>query len=242
VIENIASVLREKTLFIVPARGGSKGLPGKNWKELEGKPLINYSVEFAQKFTSNKNICVSTDSEKIIEKVNQVGLKVPFIRPKELAQDHSTSDEVLLHALNWYENQGSFFEYIVLLQPTSPFRKTEHLINGFELMSEETEGVISAFETKANPYYVLFEENEQGFLEKSKAAEISRRQDVPKVYELNGSIYILKVSAFKKYNRIGSFKKIIKNIMPYYYSVDIDVQEDWDYCKFILQNKLIELE
>src|SRR5215212_5770611 len=115
------------SLFVIPARGGSKGIPGKNIRLLDGKPLIQYTIEFARLFVPDGNICVTTDSPEIAECVSGLGYEIPFIRPAELATDTAGSREVLLHVLEHYENKEKYFDNLVLLQPTSPFRLQHHL-------------------------------------------------------------------------------------------------------------------
>ena len=115
--------MEKKILYVIPARGGSKGVPGKNIKLLGGKPLIYYSIEVARALANDEDICVSTDNIEIKELVEQTGLQVPFLRPPELALDDSGTYEVLLHAVNYYATQGKQYNLLVLLQPTSPFRK-----------------------------------------------------------------------------------------------------------------------
>ena len=105
-----------KTLFLIPARGGSKGIPRKNIKELNGKPLIQYSIDVARRLTGDENICVSTDDREIIEVVEKSGLEVPFIRPESLAADTATTNDVICHALNFYKDKGTAYDNIVLLQ------------------------------------------------------------------------------------------------------------------------------
>jgi N-acylneuraminate cytidylyltransferase len=228
------------TLFLIPARGGSKGVPGKNSKLLNKKPLISYSIDFAKKFAKTEDICISTDDEKIIEIAEKEGLKISFIRPDFLASDTATSYDVITHALNYYESIGKTYDNVVLLQPTSPFRKTEHLKNAFSIYNKDIDAVVSVCETQSNPYYVLFEENDNGFLKKSKELTVTRRQDVPKVYEFTGSIYVLNVNSLKKHQNISEFKKIVKIETPHYYSVDIDTIEDWMYCEFIIEKGLLK--
>ncbi len=228
------------TLFIIPARGGSKGLPGKNIKPLNGKPLICYSIDIARQLTDDENICVSSDDDQIIKIVEAYHLKVPFKRPAELSTDTASTNDVLLHAIAYFENQGKHYQKIVLLQPTSPFRKKEFIIEASQLLDPQTEMVASAKITDANPYYVLFEENENQYLEKSKKIEnISRRQDVPTVYQLNGSIYVIDVAALKKHKKLSEFTKVKKYLMDPIYSVDIDSPLDWDFCVFLLKEKHI---
>ena len=115
------------TLFIITARGGSKGIPGKNIKPLNGKPLLYYSIDIARHFVKDNLICLSTDSDEIIKSANAYGLNVPFVRPNELSGDEAGTYEVLLHAIGHCESNGIKFSKVVLLQPTSPFRKKEAL-------------------------------------------------------------------------------------------------------------------
>src|SRR5882724_4663709 len=115
-----------RLLFVIPARGGSKGIPGKNIKLLHGKPLIHYSIEFARLFSGDENICLSTDSMEIQSVGRNIGLQTVFMRPTQLATDSAGSWEVLQHAASQYGGSKNY-EALVLLQPTSPFRKREHL-------------------------------------------------------------------------------------------------------------------
>ena len=115
-----------KILYIIPARGGSKGIPHKNIKPLNGKPLIYYTIDVARQLTSDENICVSSDDAEIIQAVEDYGLKVPFKRPDHLSTDTATTNDVLLHALNFYQSKGINYEVIILLQPTSPLRTVQH--------------------------------------------------------------------------------------------------------------------
>jgi CMP-N,N'-diacetyllegionaminic acid synthase len=229
------------TLFLIPARGGSKGVPGKNIRKLANKPLINYSIEFARKYTDDSNICVSSDDPGIIDIANQVGLQVPFQRPDALATDNAGTWEVIVHALDFYQNKGVNFDCVVLLQPTSPFRKEQYLKEALLLYSPELDMVVSVRESEANPYFNLFEENAQGLLYKCKETKdrIVRRQDAPRVYQYNGSIYVINVGSIKKYSSFAEFTKIKKVVMDSLYSIDIDTESDFEYCEFLLsKNKL----
>ena len=124
-----------KILVIIPARGGSKGIPHKNIKPLNGKPLIYYTIDCARAICDDADICVSTDDDEIIQVVEDYGLKVPFKRPAELATDTAGTYEVLLHALNYYEQQGRHYDVVMLLQNTSPFRAAEHVKEAITLYS-----------------------------------------------------------------------------------------------------------
>ena len=157
-----------KPLVVIPARGGSKGILRKNIKLLGGKPLIQYTIEAAREVFPDELICVTTDDLEIKEVVERLGLKVPFLRPAELATDEAGTYEVLIHAINYYESQGYYPDTIILLQVTSPFRTGKHIKEALELFDDKCEMVVSVKETKANPYYVLQEENNEGWLVKSK--------------------------------------------------------------------------
>ena len=114
-----------KLLYLIPARGGSKGIPRKNIKELSGKPLIAYSIDVARQLTDDCNICISTDDDEIMQVVTSYGLTVPFKRPDFLATDSVGTYEVILHAIDFYENLGVNYDAVVLLQPTSPLRTAQ---------------------------------------------------------------------------------------------------------------------
>lgn len=225
-----------KTLFLIPARGGSKGLPRKNIRILGDKPLINYSIDFARNFTSDSNICVSTDDQDIINCVNENGLKINFKRPKNLATDYSTTNDVINHAINYYEDIGKKYDLLVLLQPTSPFRKVQDLRNMLNSWTNNLDLLVSVKESHDSPYFNIYEENSKGFLEKSKECDVIRRQDVPKVYALNGSIYIYNINSFKK-NQINTIKKYV--MTDDINSLDIDTFFDFMICESVLKNNLI---
>lgn len=225
-------------LVVIPARGGSKGVPGKNIKLLGDKPLIQYTIDAAREIFEAKDIIVSTDSQKIKSIVESLGLEVPFIRPSELATDISGSQEVLLHVLSFVESKGVYPETLILLQPTSPFRNATHIKEALKLYNNDLDMVVSVKETKSNPYYALKEENSQGFLENSKKGYFTRRQDCPEVWELNGAIYIINVKSLKS-NSIQEFKKVKKYIMDERASHDIDTPLDWIIAEALLKDGLI---
>ena len=221
-----------KNLVIIPARAGSKRLPNKNLKLLNDKPLIMYSVDKAREIFNDNEICVSTESVKIKKVVEESGLHVPFLRPQELAEDNSSTEDVLMHALNWYENSGYKPDIIILLQPTSPFRKAKHINDAIKKFSEKIDMIVSVKETKANPYFTLYEENNSGFLKKSKKGSYNRHQDCPKVWEFNGSIYVINTLSLKN-KGLSNFNKIIKYTMDNpIYSIDIDTEHDWELAKY----------
>lgn len=226
-------------LVVIPARGGSKGIPYKNIKSLNGKPLICYSIDVARQFTDDENICVTTDDNKIIEVVENYGLKVPFKRPDYLATDHCGSNEVIQHAYQYYEQLGIHYDAILLLQPTSPFRKVDFLKEAVELYDESIDMVTSVKLSSCNPYYDGFEENEEGLLTISKGdGTIERRQDAPSVWQQNGSIYVINPKSLME-KGMAHFARIRKYSMTELYSVDIDNPFDWKVAELILEEKML---
>lgn len=225
-----------KTLVIIPARGGSKGIPRKNIKPLNGKPLIYYTIDSARAISVDEDICVSTDDNEIIEVVEQYGLKVPFKRPEYLATDTADTYEVLLHALNYYEEQGKHYDDVLLLQNTSPFRKTEQVKEALSLFTPDIDMVVSVKECVANPYYCVFEENENGYLHVCKGdGNIFRRQDAPKVYEYNGAIYIMNPEVLKT-THMHKMQKRVKYVMDDLSSFDLDTMNDWNMAEIIVKS------
>lgn len=216
-----------KILTIIPARGGSKGIPRKNIKPFAGKPLIYYTIDCARAICADEDICVSTDDDEIIQVVEDYGLEVPFKRPDELATDNAGTYEVLLHALDFYEKQGKHYDVVMLLQNTSPFRTPEHVEEALKLYTPDVDMVVSVKECPANPYYCVFEENEEGYLHVCKGdGTIFRRQDAPKVWEYNGAIYIINPESLKK-QHMHQFGKRIKYVMDAQSSFDLDTMNDW---------------
>lgn len=230
-----------KPLIIIPARGGSKGIPKKNIKPLNNIPLIYYTIDCARQVVSDEDICVSTDDAEIIQCVERYNLKVPFVRPSELATDTAGSREVLIHAYNYYANLGKNYDCIVLLQVTSPFRKASHIKEAMSLYNPDLDMVVSVKNSATNPYYNCFKEGENGFLQRViDYSGIKRRQDAPITYEFNGSIYIINPKSLLN-NPMGEFKHRVKYLMDDIYSLDIDTPLDWQFAEFVVSKRLVEL-
>lgn len=228
-----------KVLVVIPARGGSKGIPHKNIKPLNGKPLIYYTIDVAREVANDVDICVSTDDDSIIKCVEDYGLMVPFKRPAELATDTAGTYEVLLHALNFYEKQGKCYDSVLLLQNTSPFRAAGHIKEALNIYSPDIDMVVSVSKTKTNPYYNCFEEDANGFLKKTlDSTNFVRRQDAPITYEYNGAIYVMNTRQLKEMH-YSKFSKIVKYVMDDIHSVDLDTMMDWKYAEFIIKEGLI---
>jgi N-acylneuraminate cytidylyltransferase len=153
-----------------------------------------------------------------------------------LSNDNAASYDVIIHAINHYEKLSQKFDAVLLLQPTSPFRIQEdfvHLKNEFDIT---TDMVVSVKFAKENPYFTLFEENNDGYLDKSKVGNFERRQDCPPVYAFNGSMYLINIESIKN-SKIADFKKVKKIVMPEERSVDIDTLADWTLAEFNLKNE-----
>lgn len=228
-----------KTLIIIPARGGSKGIPHKNIKLLGGRPLIHYAIDGARSVADDADICVSTDDPNIINVVEGYGLKVPFVRPDYLASDTMGTYEVLLHAMDFYEKQGKQYDVIVLLQPTSPFRRVEDIKGAMSLYNPNIDMVVTVKEASSNPYYNSFEEDENGFLRISKGnGSFVRRQDAPKAWEYNGAVYAINPMSLKE-KRLSEFTRVAKFEMDNLHSVDLDTMFDWKVAELLLSEKLV---
>lgn len=229
-----------KPLVIIPVRGGSKGIPYKNIKPLNNKPLVYYSIDCARQLVPDDDICISTEDPKIIKCVEDYGLKVPFVRPQELATDTAGSYEVLVHAFEYYRALGRKYDCIILLQATSPFRTAAQVKEALALYNENIDMVVSVKKSATNPYYNCFEEDSNGLLQRVlKYKNITRRQDAPTTYEYNGSIYIINPESLMK-TSLGNFQKRIKYEMDELYSLDVDTPIDWLFAEFVIKEHLIK--
>jgi len=228
------------TLVLVTARGGSKGIPGKNVKPLYGKPMILYTLEVAMKIFPGADICVSTDDQRVIDITRSVGLPVPFVRPAELATDTANSRDVILHALQFYSSVDKNYDRVLLLQPTSPFRKADDLTKMLALYNPTLDMVVSVREAKDNPYYSIYEETRAGFLTPSKKNDFTRRQDCPKVFAYNGSAYVINADSLRN-KPLSDFSRVVKYEMEEIFSIDIDTPFDWLVAEMILEKGLIKV-
>ncbi len=224
-----------KTLFIIPARGGSKGIPHKNIRKLCGKPLIYYSIEAARAVAEDRDICVSTDDKEIINIVEKIGLEIPFIRPREFATDMATTNDVLCHALKYYHSIGRDYDCVVLLQPTSPLRETDDILNAMNLFNG-IGMVVSVNETDVSSK--LFQENEDSFLTPVFTGGLGKpRQETKRLYEYNGAIYIANAQEIME-KGLHNIDKRKKYVMPKERSIDIDNMADWEYAEHLMAQKL----
>lgn len=223
------------TLFVIPARGGSKGLPGKNIKDLCGKPLIAYSIDIARAFVDDEHICVSTDSEKIKGVVECYGLSVPFIRPDYLATDTATSNDVLVHAVNFFKEKGRGYKRLVLLQPTSPLRSVNDVADSLALYRDDIDMVVSV--TKSHAPAVLCNEDENGYMQLIYNKTATGRQQLQEMYEFNGAVYVMNIQSLLE-KGIAGFSKKVKYVMSKENSVDIDDIYDFYQVETIIKHRV----
>ncbi len=224
-----------KILYIIPARAGSKGLPGKNVKMLGSKPLLMYSIEFAlNNMKEGDELCISTNDQEVINIAENHGVKVDFRRPETLSSDSASTYDVIMHALDYYKINKNCFDAVMLLQPTSPFRNQEDFNAMIHNYSDKIDMVVSVKEAKENPYFTLFEEGQNGYLNKSKTSNFLRRQDCPSVFAFNGSMYLINTESLKAM-QINEFTKIKKVVMPEERSIDIDTIADWVLAEFYIK-------
>jgi len=231
-----------KPLVIIPARGGSKGIPHKNIKLLGGKPLICYAIDVARRVADDAMICVTTDDDAIIEVVAKYGLKVPFKRPAELATDGAGTNGVLIHALSFYENRGCEVDAVVLLQPTSPFRRVRDVTKAMAEYDGGIDMVTTVMPAKCNPYYDCFEDTSEGLLSISKGdGKIERRQDAPRAWQQNGAVYVINPHSLKE-KGLSGMDKIRKSVMDVEHSIDLDSELDWKVAELMLADKVVQLD
>ncbi len=218
------------TLATICARGGSKGLPGKNIRLLAGKPLIVHSIEFARAHPAIDRVAVSTDDPEIARIAAAAGAEVPYLRPAELARDDTPKLPVIEHLVSQLEAQGAAFTRIVDLQPTSPLRLPQDL-DGCLARADAPDApdlVLTAFDSGANPYFNLVEVGSDGIAQLSKGAGLAARQAAPAVWQLNGSIYVWKRAALQRAAAQGLWSvRVAAHIMPASRSVDIDTADDF---------------
>ena len=222
----------KKFLAIIPARGGSKSIPNKNIMTICGKPLIAYTIDAGKKSKYIDEIIVSTDSDVIKVIAQQYGAKVPFLRPESLSNDTSKSIDVVMHAIDFYKKNNVSFDYVILLQPTSPLRTFEHLDKAIEkLIESNSTSLVSVCEADENPVLMRSIENEKLKEVISFEGTNLRRQDLPTFYIFNGALYINSNEML-----INKKKFIDENTIPYVMdkesSIDIDT---------ILDARLVEL-
>ena len=234
-------MINSKTILaLIPARGGSKGLPRKNIKPLLGKPLIAWTIEQAKSSKYIDKVIVSTEGKEIAEISKVYGAVVPFLRPIELARDASPTSDAIIHALNWFEERGEYFDIVVLLEPTSPLRRETDLDSAIELFIEnidKVDSLVSVGEVHLeNPY--IMKKIEKGYVK--PFIEISenfyQRQQLPNIYFPYGVVYLSKVDAFKKYKTFYQ-ERTIPYFIERWQNYEIDDLSDFICIEAILKSK-----
>lgn len=222
--------MHSNALAVIPARGGSKGLPGKNIRPLCGKPLIAWTIEQALQSGVFDTVAVSTDSEEIANIAASYGAAVPFLRPAELATDTATSVDAVLHALDFYREQEQTFEYVALLEPTSPLRKQGQLKEMMDALvaANDAEALVSVGEVHMEHPYIVKSINEQGYLVPfvSESTRVTRRQDLLKAFFPYGVIYALKVECLRREKTFYPAKTI-----PFFIErwQNYEIDDFWDF-------------
>lgn len=229
-------------LAFIPARSGSKRIPNKNIKLLSGKPLIAYTIEAAKRSKRINRIVVSTDSEEIATVAKQFGVEVPFLRPESISRSHSTEMEFFEHALDWFsKNENYEPDFIVLLYPTSPFRKPESIDKAVEVMLEhqEADSLRSVRLCSEHPYKMWVIEGKYLYpfvRNKDPNIHTLSYQSLPAVYIQNASIYITKPLTIRN-KRSPTGDIIIPFVMDEIESIDINTELDFSFAE-MLMNKL----
>ena len=229
--------MTKRVLSIIPARGGSKGLPRKNVVDLAGKPLIAWTIEASLKSKYISKTVVSSDNKEILDISVEYGAEI-IKRPDNLASDTATSESVVKHAIDCLESTGEVFDIVVLLQPTSPLRTSIDIDNAFDIMFySDATAIISVceFDNKALKTFI---KDEDGFLQgvSNNKYPFMRRQDLPSVYTPNGAIYIINTKIYLE-NQSLLTATTKEYLMPEFRSVDIDTIKDLDFLNLMLQHE-----
>jgi CMP-N,N'-diacetyllegionaminic acid synthase len=230
----------KKFLGVILARGGSKGLPGKNIRLLNGKPLIAYTIEAAIDCKEIDRVIVTTDSKEIADISRKYGAEVPFMRPANLAKDTTHTPPVIIHAVKELEKEGYDPDYVITLQPTSPLRKVEHLSSGIKtILKTGSESLMSVKEADFPPFWLV--EYRKGRLHpfvKSKTDYFClERQQLPKVYQPNGAVYITKKDVLL-IKRILITKDCSAIIMDHESSLDVDTKLDFEFIESVMKGRI----
>lgn len=226
-----------KNIAIIPARSGSKGLKDKNIKKLNGVPLLAYSIKAAKESNLFDEIMVSTDSLKYAEIAREYGATVPFLRSSKNSEDKSSSWDVVKEVLYKYLDRGIKFDSVCLLQPTSPLRRSDDIICGYqEILNNNVDSVTSVCKMDHSPLWTTTLDDTKSLKSLRKKIVDLPRQSLETYYRINGAIYIRKI------NYYGNVIELLDNsetayIMDKKYSVDIDTIEDFEYASFLMNQK-----
>ncbi|MFW9767178.1 MAG: cytidylyltransferase domain-containing protein [Candidatus Thorarchaeota archaeon] len=234
-----------RILGTICARGGSKGVKNKNIRNLDGRPLIYYTIKAMKKWGKADRIICSTDSPEIAKIASEYGAETPFLRPAELSSDTAPKIPVIKHALRYCEEEeGINYDTIVDLDPTSPLRTTNDIERALQkFLNTRADVLYSVTEAKKNPYFNMVEldDNDNAHLSKKLEGEFFRRQDTPKVYEINGSIYIYNRDYLSKANGLHCENERVF-VMDEISSIDIDREIDFRFIEYLLKSGLFKFD
>lgn len=234
-------------LITICARGGSKGIPGKNIKIINGKPLIAYTINCANEFAKafNANVTLSTDDEIIIQTAQQYGLKTQYFRPSKLGQDHIGKIEVLKDVLLYEENNhNTRYDVLLDLDVTSPLRNFNDLKKAYEIFVDDDKclTVFSVNNANRNPYFNMVELDKNGYVHLSKdAGAFLTRQSTPKVYDLNASFYFYKREFFEEGFKTPITKKSKIFVMDHI-CFDLDHSIDFDFMEYLINTNKLDFD
>jgi CMP-N-acetylneuraminic acid synthetase len=219
-----------RILGLIPARGGSKGIPRKNIRQMAGKPLVQYTIEAAQAAKRLSRVIVSTEDDEIAEVSRSLEADVPFMRPAELAADDTSTLQVVLHALDWLEQQGETYDAVCVLEPTNPLR-TSNEIDGcialMQLLDADTVLTVAPVPDRYHPHRVYFKTPQNGLIPcVDEKAIVHRRQDRPEAFYRDGSVYLSMVEVLRRKNSLFG-DHIAGYILDGSASISIDTPEDW---------------
>ncbi len=226
-----------KNIAIIPARSGSKGLKNKNIKELNGIPLLAYSIYAAKESGLFDEIMVSTDSQLYADISIKHGATVPFLRSEEQSSDTSESWNVVNEVLWRYLENDKKFDTVCLLQPTSPLRKAEDIVGGYELLKKKKADAITAVcEMEHSPLWAMVLPKNHSLEEFRKNIQVTLRQQIDKFYRINGALYIRKI-IYQENKIVISAKKEYAFIMNQNRSIDIDIEYDFKLAQFLIESE-----
>lgn len=230
-----------RILALIPARGGSKGIKNKNIIDLNGRPLISYTIEAAINSKYVDDIVVSTDSEIIARIAEKYGAEVPFIRPKELAADTSKTIDAVIHAVRTLSELGRKYDTLLLLQPTQPLRTSNDIDGAIELFyAREKMGIVSVSLVDDHPLLIRSIDKNGKLTSLLKSTSTCRRQDMKLFYRVNGCIYINSINELSDQTSFND--NPIGYIMKRSHSIDIDEMKDLYLAEYYIQNKCIDDE
>jgi len=225
-----------KTLAIIPAREGSKRVPNKNVRNFLGKPLVQWTIEFASSYRNFDDVLVTTDSMAVADIAAACGKPVPWLRPFELSADESSTMDVVLHALDYCQKEGQLFDYVALLQPTTPFRREKVWDLAKQKLDSGAPAAVGVSYVDHHPYWTYWL-NEEGVMQPCfPAKDVLRSQDLPNAVAVNGSLYLIKVDvlrSMRSFTPEGVCAVLVEDEVE---TVDIDTESDWLLAEQLLSN------